>query len=128
MKNSEETMYKAWARLVARAWAEDEFRQRLIAEPAAVLAENGVSLPEGARVRVVEFSEGDVIVPLPERPSGALSDEDLEKVAGGVTDPSAIGQFKVLLGGGGPQTGLMGTKLMGALYGGYYGGGPTGKY
>jgi hypothetical protein len=39
---------------VARAWDDEPFRQRLLAEPEAVLREEGLDVPEGVEVRVVE--------------------------------------------------------------------------
>jgi hypothetical protein len=45
---------RLWGQLVARAWQDDGFRRRLLAEPAAVLSEEGFELPEGLAVRVVE--------------------------------------------------------------------------
>jgi hypothetical protein len=52
---------KAVSRLVARAWLDDEFRQRFISDPAAVLTENGLTLPSGVQVRVnQEISVGSI--------------------------------------------------------------------
>ena len=45
---------RRWARVVARAWDDDGFRQRLLAEPEAILREAGIALPSGVPVRVVE--------------------------------------------------------------------------
>ena len=117
MEKIEEQMYKVWARLVARSWADNEFRERLKAEPAAVLAENGISLPEGAPVRIVELTEGEVIIPLPRRPSEILSDEELAQVAAGGTGLSTIGRVETLLGSREYGYVGMGQSLFGALYG-----------
>jgi hypothetical protein len=45
---------KRWGQLVARAWGDDVFRGRLLAEPALVLREEGIAVPAGVAVRVVE--------------------------------------------------------------------------
>ena len=45
---------RQWARVVARAWDDDGFRQRLLAEPERVLRDAGITLPPGVPVRVVE--------------------------------------------------------------------------
>jgi len=50
----EPTQRGQWARVVARAWDDDGFRQRLLAEPEAVLRDAGITLPLGVPVRVVE--------------------------------------------------------------------------
>lgn len=43
-----------WRELSSRAWADPAFRQRLMTEPDAVLAENGLELPAGMQFKVVE--------------------------------------------------------------------------
>lgn len=55
---------KAVSRLVARAWLDDEFRQRFISDPAAVLAENGLTLPSDVQVRVNQETSVDSITTL----------------------------------------------------------------
>jgi hypothetical protein len=65
---------KEWAQIVGKAWADDKFRQQLLANPAAVLKENGITLPAGVTVNVLENMAN---------PSGELSEEELTKVAGG---------------------------------------------
>jgi Nitrile hydratase, alpha chain len=90
---------KAWGKLVAKAWADDGFKQRLLADPAAVLREHGLVYPPGASVRVVEGGEHYYEVPhpsdrsknapyvaylpLPAKPEGELSEQDLTGEAGG---------------------------------------------
>ena len=64
---------KRWAKIVARAWDDDEFRQRLLAQPGVVLREAGFDLPEDVEVEIVnqapeEISEGVTCVELPGRP------------------------------------------------------------
>src|SRR5262245_40656366 len=48
---------RRWGQLVARAWDDDGFRQRLLTEPEAVLREEGIDGPAGIVVRVVEGDE-----------------------------------------------------------------------
>lgn len=84
---------KEYAKVIARAWVDEEFRKKLLAEPATVLAENGVEIPEGVTVKVVERKENEVLLPLPYRPTSELSDEDLEKVAGGKIQVSCPGVY-----------------------------------
>jgi nitrile hydratase len=68
-------MEKGWARIVARTWDDEEFRQRLLANPRAVLREAGFDLPDDLEVEVVdrvpdEHLEGVTCVQLPGRPEG----------------------------------------------------------
>ena len=41
----------AYSRIVANAWSDDAFKQRLLTEPAAVLRENGIELLAGMQVQ-----------------------------------------------------------------------------
>jgi hypothetical protein len=75
---------KKHARVVARAWADPEFKERLLEDPRGVLIEQGFDVPAETDVSVVESSEGtlssigDVIYfSLPAKPAGGLGDEYL---------------------------------------------------
>ena len=74
----------AWAPL-ERAWREDPaFRDRLAADPAAALADQGLSLPTGiSEVRVSENTADTFHVIFPGDPNARMSDEALMEVAGG---------------------------------------------
>jgi hypothetical protein len=74
---------KRYGQLVARAWADEAFKRRLLAEPAAALAEQGIPVPPGVEVRAVENTDRVLYLTLPPRPSDELSDEQLDAVAGG---------------------------------------------
>ena len=73
---------KAYGRVVAKAWSDAAFKQRLVADPAAVLKAEGVAIPEGTELRLVENTDKFVYLTLPAKPA-ELSDEQLEGVAGG---------------------------------------------
>ena len=70
------------ADIAARAGSDETFRQRLIADPKAALAEEmGISLPEGFDVEVHEEGGTKAHIILP--PSSRLSEADLRAAAGG---------------------------------------------
>ena len=71
-----------WGQIVAQAWSDDSYKQRLLSDPEAVLGEQGVTPPAGKQVRIVEDTDDTVYVVLPARPQ-ELSDEDLDQAAGG---------------------------------------------
>ncbi|WP_145751686.1 NHLP leader peptide family RiPP precursor [Nitrospirillum amazonense] len=73
-------------RIVARAWADEGFKARLLADPAAVLGSEGMDLPAGVAIRVVEDTVGTRTLVLPAKPVD-LTEEELGRVVGGA-DPS----------------------------------------
>jgi hypothetical protein len=80
---------KQYGQVVARAWGDEAFKARLLAAPAAALAEYGIQPPPGIEVRVVEDTARLVHLTLPPPPAEELSDEQLDAVAGGDTASSA---------------------------------------
>src|SRR5262245_6999877 len=78
-----EQQNKVWSQVVAKAWVDDAFKRRLLADPAAVLQEHGVAVPPGVQVKVVEDTDTVRHMTLPARPPGELSEEELARAAGG---------------------------------------------
>ena len=81
-------MGKVQAMLARKALSDSAFRQRLVADPRAGLAEvAGQALPSGLVVHVHENAPAMLHVVLPPilAPSVVLDDEQLEAVAGGFT-------------------------------------------
>jgi hypothetical protein len=78
------TMDEPWGQIVARAWQDQAFKKRLLADPAAVLCEHAVEVPRGVQVQVVENTDQVCYLTLPKKPSAAeLSEAELAQVAGG---------------------------------------------
>jgi hypothetical protein len=74
------------ARLVARAWQEEAFKQELLDDPrAAIAAETGRATVEGIEIRVVEETATVRYLVLPLNTT-ELSDEQLDLAAGGGSD------------------------------------------
>ncbi|TWB15513.1 putative ribosomally synthesized peptide [Nitrospirillum amazonense] len=73
---------KIAGKIIAKAWADDAFKARLLADPAAVLTAEGVEVPAGITFRVVEDTAVTQTLVLPARPT-EMSDADLGGVAGG---------------------------------------------
>jgi hypothetical protein len=80
---------KQWGQLVARTWSDEAFKARLLAEPKAALAEEGVAVPPDVEVRVHENTAALLHLTLPPPPSDELSDEQLDAVAGGDSTSTA---------------------------------------
>ncbi len=45
---------RLWAKVVAKAWADVAFKEKLISDPAAVLKAEGLDMPQGVNLKVVE--------------------------------------------------------------------------
>ena len=74
--------------LVAKAWADENFKKRLMADPIPVLKEHGFPLPPpGVQVKVVENTDTVRYLLLPNRPKAGqgISEKDLDAVAGGIS-------------------------------------------
>ncbi len=59
----------AHARLVADTWRDPGLRARLIADPASVMAERGISPPEDTDIRVVDAPDGSLYLVIPPAPA-----------------------------------------------------------
>ena len=72
---------KQWSRIIARAWADDTFRDRLLSDPKAVLLEQGYETTRDVCVSVGESTEMQstdeiLYLALPPKPVD-LSEEEL---------------------------------------------------
>jgi len=78
------------AQIVARAWADDDFRERLKADPRAAVEEvTGVAVPESIEIEVLEETpeKGYLVIPLNRV---EISDEQLDVAGGeGYSNPQA---------------------------------------
>ena len=71
------------AKIVARAWADEGFRQRLKTDPRGTVSEEtGISVPESVQIEVVEETPEKAYLVIPMN-RVAVSDEELELASGG---------------------------------------------
>jgi len=74
-----------FAKIIAKAWRDRAFKAELIANPAAALKAEGIDVPAGMAVTVLENTDKQLHLVLPPVPTDdELSDEALDSVAGGV--------------------------------------------
>ena len=73
-----------WSQIVARAWCDQDFMERLLSDPRAVLAEHDLEVPPDTEVEVVVGTEVKVDdtgavrqFVLPAGPPDELTEEDL---------------------------------------------------
>jgi hypothetical protein len=75
---------KRFGQLVAQVWRDPALKQRLLADPTAVLAEHGIAIPDGVEPQVVENTDRATYFVFPRQPSAdELSDEQLNHTTGG---------------------------------------------
>jgi len=85
MMVSREELQREYARIIAKAWSDEEFKGRLLADPKAALKEEGIDVPEGITLRVFENTPTEFNFILPPKPdSSELREEDLAQVGGGI--------------------------------------------
>lgn len=78
-------------KVIARSWDDSAFKERLLSDPMTVLTTEGVEIPEGVEVRIVESTDKVVYLVLPSPPPGVMGDGELDQVAGGLRARSAGG-------------------------------------
>lgn len=71
--------------MVAKAWADPAFKARLLADPQAVVAEEGLPLMPGVQLRVEDGgSEAYMNMPLPAAPEGVDAEDFAALVETGI--------------------------------------------
>jgi hypothetical protein len=76
----------AVGKVIARAWSDDDYKARLVANPRSVLTEAGIEIEDGPELRAVEDTVDVRYFVIPVAPAeGELSEDALEQVAGGTT-------------------------------------------
>lgn len=78
---------KAWAQVIAKAWNDESYRQKVEMNPAQALADLGIDIPAGLIIRVNGVGNATdnsvMVLPFPPRPSNIK--------AGSVTPEQVLG-------------------------------------
>ncbi|MCX5829625.1 MAG: NHLP leader peptide family RiPP precursor [Deltaproteobacteria bacterium] len=53
--------------MIAKAWSDESFKERLTSDPKAVLEAEGISVPKDVNISVVEQSEKQIYLVIPQR-------------------------------------------------------------
>jgi hypothetical protein len=95
-----ENYQNTWAKIVARAWSDADFKKRLVNNTKEVCKEYGIELPKGIEYKVNDQTDRVIYLNLPKKPEGELSEEELQSIAGGqmVYDPNAPGGQQIFTG------------------------------
>lgn len=73
--------------IISKAWADEAFKQRLLADTATVLAEEGIDIPAGVTVKAVENTDTcfHLVIPPKQLPASLDMSELAAIAAGGST-------------------------------------------
>jgi hypothetical protein len=71
------------SKIIAEAWRDPAFNAELIANPGATLRAEGIDVPNGMALTVLENTDKQFHLVLPPRFTDEFSGDDLEAVAGG---------------------------------------------
>ena len=73
------------AKVIARAWKDPQFKQKLLKNPKTALKEMGFEIPANIEVRVLEDKQNSFTFVLPpaSAQTGELSNDEIERIAGG---------------------------------------------
>lgn len=74
---NQEEQGKKMSKIIAKCWADEGFKQKLLADPAATLKAEGMELPPGLSVKALENITGEMFyLVIPAKPTD-LTEEDL---------------------------------------------------
>jgi hypothetical protein len=90
--------------LLAQVLTDNELKTQLLENPAPTLNAAGIEVPEGVELKVVENTDTVFHLVLPHTTS-ELSDDDLDKVAGGFGDSTSGDVFEAFCASRGLTTG-----------------------
>lgn len=79
---NKEEVAKKMSQVIAKCWADEAFKNQLLADPKATLLAEGITFADDVNVKAVADSAKEVHLLIPAKPTD-LSDEDLDSVAGG---------------------------------------------
>jgi hypothetical protein len=80
-----------FAKVIAKAWSDEAYKQRLIDDPRTVLTEAGIDVPENREIRVFENTDSVANIVLPTAPDeGEISEEALNNVSGGTMSGNSM--------------------------------------
>jgi hypothetical protein len=88
------TQENPYAKVIAQAWSDQDYKRRLVDDPGGALADAGAKMPDGVQLRVVDDSDTLKHLVIPAAPGeGEIAEQDLEQVSGGTMCTASIPPF-----------------------------------
>jgi hypothetical protein len=72
---------KKYAKLIAKAWSDESFKERLLTNSRAVLEAEGISVPPGIEVKVLEQTNAQFFLVIPQMPADMTGCHLEERIA-----------------------------------------------
>ena len=69
MEDVREEQSKKFAKLIAKAWSDEAFKERLLTDSRAVLEAEGITVPPGVDVKVLEQTDSQIYMIIPIKPN-----------------------------------------------------------
>ncbi len=76
--NLQEEMRKKYAKIVAKAWVDEDYKNNLLNNTERVLKDEGFEIPAGLKIKIIEEPENTKIFVLPQIPDNLENIENLE--------------------------------------------------
>lgn len=76
-----QTKQDSWARIIAKAWTDQNFKKQLMTDPRKILQEHGIDVPKNSTIHILENTENNLNLVIPTKPKGELKEEELIKMA-----------------------------------------------
>jgi hypothetical protein len=74
---------KIWAEIVAKAWKDEKFKEKLLSNPEEVFKKYGYILPKHTSIQVLEDTDNKHYLILPQKLKETPSEEDLKRISAG---------------------------------------------
>ncbi|HPG29550.1 MAG TPA: NHLP leader peptide family RiPP precursor [bacterium] len=79
MKISQDEMRKKYAKIVAKAWADEDYKKNLLNNTETVLKNEGFEVPADLKIQIIEEPENTKIFVLPQKTDDNKKIETVEK-------------------------------------------------
>jgi hypothetical protein len=80
---NQEAQSRQFSQIIAKSWADDGFKKRLLSDPVVALKAEGFEIPSGVSVQASENTDKVINLVLPPKPTGEGAQEIINNVAAG---------------------------------------------
>ncbi len=81
----QDEMRKKYAKIVAKAWADEDYKKNLIVNPNQVFKQEGIEIPEKIKINIFENTDKELNFALPVKPNNMSNIYEVEQRLAGMT-------------------------------------------